>query len=240
MSVNEVINQLMAIDVSNMQRSVELHRAGAFQSRTVKVGDEECSIDQLITTLGDRIKTADVAKDDPDLEKLKAMLTSVSAAERENRGFRASLFHLFSSRDKEVVKLSNIADVKIDEHRILDKLKNGHSITFQKKLSDSQDSDLKKNIVAAYAVGKPIHRDEHFDVKEGRIYVNFAEDSKDGVWKFAKTSDLAQEIKFYIDKKDDGVNSTSTFRIALMDDIKNGDLDITAEDIVRILEKRSN
>lgn len=110
---DKVISQLMNVETTSLQRNVQLRHTGAFQSRTVTVNGEECKIQELITKLGERINSADV--DEPDLRKLKAMLTAVSVAEVENRSATSRLFHLFSSRDKDVAQLSSIADAKIAE-----------------------------------------------------------------------------------------------------------------------------
>lgn len=138
---NSVISQL--IDKPDIQKMKEIHitRSGTLQSRTVRKGDQECTLNQLIGELGKRINEANIKQSEPDLGKLKNILTAVSEAEQDHR--TGILSHLFSSRDKDVDKLQSMVDVKINQHEIHEKLKDGYDLQFYKRYS-SDDEMMKR------------------------------------------------------------------------------------------------
>jgi hypothetical protein len=134
---DNVISQL--IDKPNVQKMKEIHitRSGTLQSRKVRKGDQECTLNQLIGELGKRINEANIKQSEPDLGKLKNVLTAVSEAEQDNR--TGILSHLFSSRDEDVDKLQNKVDIKINQHEIYEKLKNGYDLKFNKRYSSDEE-----------------------------------------------------------------------------------------------------
>lgn len=104
---------------SRMEGNIHLSKTGMFQSRTVQSGKNTCSLDQFISSLGRKIKEADVNTDEVTLEKLKTLLTAVSSVEKKDRGLRSSVSHLFSKRDKNLKKLDETITAKIEKQRAL-------------------------------------------------------------------------------------------------------------------------
>lgn len=231
-----VINQLMNADMQSMKDSIHLHQKGVFQSSLVTVGNNECSVDQLIQELGNKIHRADAKQDEPNLEKLKAVLTAVSDKEKADRDFASSLFHLFSSQDEEVDQLQHEADIKIKDHKIYEKLLNeGITITFTK---EQGASDLKSNLITIHS--RSIHRNDPEGVVEGRIFITFEPDSKHGEWSYVRKRKAAKEVLIYIEQKEEytKLGLATTFEIALANEVKNGNIDITAENVVNILKNK--
>lgn len=226
---DNVIKQLMNSDSPQaMKESVHLKRTGAFQSRTVTVGNQVCTVNQLIKALGKKIKEADVKEDAPNLEKLKDMLTAVSEAEKADRLPTSSLFHLFSSRDEKVDKLQHKVDSKIEEHKAYEALNGGHEV----KLFDGDDSDLASNLRKIYSSTRPMNRQDSEGPHKVRIFVNLEPNSKEGNWTVGKKNAEAQEVLFYIQRKSDDMGSS--FVIAMANKV-----DITAEELVKnILDKK--
>ncbi len=215
---DKVIDQLMLSQ--GMKESVKLQRTGAFQSRTVKVGDgeEHCTLQELISTIGERIKNADVTKDEPDLAKLKEMLTAVSEAEKENRSGTASLFHFFSSRDKDVAKLERTVDIKIKQHDVFKVLEGG--VPIELNVVNAFTTRLR----ALYAQGKEIKD----DMRESRpFYVDMNDDNKPFSW----TDNGGSKIQFYM--QPDDIFGHPKYKVVLTDP----NLGFTTEDVVAQLTK---
>lgn len=222
---DNIINQLMGVDPELMKENLHLRRTGVFQSRTVTVGGQECSVEKLISTIGKRIKDTDVEQDGPHLDKLKAMLSAVSEAEKENRSATSSLFHLFSKRDSKVDKLMQKVESKIEKHKAFEALKTGHKVT----IFEEDDSDLAVNLEGFLNQSKEPHK--------VRIFVNFEPDSNEGDWTIGRKNAQAQEVLFYIQRKDE--SDLFVYVIALANDVKNGNVSITAQDVFTILENRN-
>lgn len=213
---DKVIDQLMLSQ--GMKESVQLQRTGAFQSRTVTVGDEHCSLQELISTIGDRIKNADVTKDEPDLEKLKEMLTAVSEVEKENRSGTASLFHFFSSRDKDVTKLGRTVDTKIKQHDAYMALEGGLGVELKAV------TPFTSRLRALYAQGKEIKD----DIRESRpFYVDMNDDNKPFSW----VDNGGTKIQFYM--QPDDIFGNPKYKVVLTDP----NIGLTTEDVVAQLNK---
>lgn len=231
---DNVINQLMNANPEKLKESVRLHRAGVFESRTVKVGVEECSVEKLISNLGKRIKETDVKQDKPGLEKLKAMLSAVSDAEKANRGITSSLFHLFSSRDDEVDELQYQVDRKIDAHKAYQTLKTGFSV----RIFEDDESDLSSNLTRIYKATRPINQNDPDSPHMARIFVSFDANSDEGNWTVGRKNAGAQELLFYIVREDTEMGFN--YVLALANKVKNGDTGVTSQDLVRnILDKKN-
>ena len=77
-------------DDTNRAEALDLRRTGFFQSRTVTVGGSECSVQQLITALGDKINHPEETNLQR-LGELKKILKTVSEREKADRSFTSSL-----------------------------------------------------------------------------------------------------------------------------------------------------
>lgn len=225
-SPDNVINQLMNLDAQAMKGSVELKRTGAFQSRTVTVGGQACSVKQLINVLGEKIKQADVEKDDPDLEKLKAMLTAVSEAEKEGRGFTSSLHHLFSSRDKDVAKLDRTVTTKIEQHHVFKALEGGVDVVIKEVTPQ-----FRSLLTGLYAGGKVIND----DMRETRppIYIDI--NSENPAYSYAKSEDKL-EIQFYM-RVDSPTGVAPAYRMVLKNPVMDGEREVTTQEVVDYLAR---
>jgi hypothetical protein len=178
-----VINQLM-----EHKNPLELKRTGFFQSRTVTVGNATCSLQQLITDIGQRINEADVTKDDDSLKNLRQMLITVSAAEKDDRILTSSLFHFFfSSRDKDVKQLEKAVNDKIYQHDALSLVKDGLGVEM-KFVSAKVRNILSKlygdgtQIKGSLRITNPIHINQ---------------DSKSIDWDSKSSNGV--EVQFYMD-----------------------------------------
>lgn len=185
--------------------NVHIHRTGLFKSRTVEVNGQECKVDQLITALGERIKNA--SQEEPNLEKLKQMLTAVSTAEKEHRGFTTSLFHLFSNRDHAFSDLDRTITGKITEHSLIEAFKGAVDINrddpapFSKLMKMLHGSHLSKqvkdNIMETTTVYLSTNPNEPFS------------------WR--KLSDVDVPVQFYI-KREGSAGSDPKYSVLVKDE----------------------
>lgn len=126
---SNVVDQLVSKPSIEAMREVRISKAGSFQSRIVRKGDQQCRVNQMIIEIGRRIKDANIKQNEPNLEKLKDTLTAMSETEKENRSGISSLYHgVFSSRDDHVQGLFNLVDNKIIQREIYQKLEQGYRV----------------------------------------------------------------------------------------------------------------
>ena len=227
---DNMINRLMSVDARSIKDHIQLQRKGTFQSKTVRVGSSECSVDQLIQAIGKKINSADVTKKEPDLESLKAVLIAVNEAEIADRGITSSFFHLFSSHDQEMDKLQRSADIQIENHKAYETLLTGHTIEFRK---NEKTDPLQSNL--ATILSEASH-------KKARIFITFKPDSKDGEWSLVRKNQTAQVIPIYIEEKKihTPVGVVTTFVVALGAEVKNGELSISIEDVINVLRNKNS
>lgn len=223
---DSVINQL--IDKPDIQKMKEIHitRSGILQSRTVRKGDQECTLNQLIGELGKRINEANIKQSEPDLGKLKNVLTAVSEAEQDHR--TGILSHLFSSRDEDVGKLQNKVDVKINQHEIYEKLKDGYDLKFNKRYS-SDDEMMKRYNLKIFFTSLSKHGSINAIYQDGDeslsltspVYLKSSEQGLENYTYSYKEREGAEKVSLYI--KVEGPNDNRNYIVLLA----NGDLKAT-------------
>ena len=208
-NADQMINRLINLNHNKRVETVGLRRTGFFQSRTVSVGDQECSVQQLITALGNKIKAHD-ASNLEDLESLKDVLKTVSDKEKNDRSFTSSLFHLFSSRDKDVAKLKDVVEGKIAVAGL------DSPEGFQQDAIEINDSfyNLLSNL---FDEGKTIISD--IRKSERPFYINFNEVGAPSFSYERDRETSSTGIKLYM-KRDVGVEGyTESYKFYLVDEV---------------------
>lgn len=140
-NADNIISRMMEARPSRMEGNIHLQTKGMLKSRTVTIGDGsggliECSLDQLISGLGQRIKRAEVGENAVELGKLKHLLKAVSSVEKKDRGVRAKLLHIFSKRDAKIQDLDKAITDKIEKDHALKGIKEAINVSKNKKISD--------------------------------------------------------------------------------------------------------
>ncbi len=140
-NADNIISRMMEARPSRMEGNIHLQTKGMLKSRTVTIGDGsggliECSLDQLISGLGQRIKRAEVGENAVELGKLKHLLKAVSSVEKKDRGVRSKLLHIFSKRDAKIEDLDKAITDKIEKDHALKGIKEAINVSKNKKISD--------------------------------------------------------------------------------------------------------
>lgn len=188
---NSIVCQMMRNDPN---LSISLERTGIFKSRTVKYGNNTCSVQQLISEIGHRIKNSD---NEFELKDLREALKKFSKDEKKDRGITSSLFHLFSNRKKDVKSLKKTASAKIANFTLKEN-------AFHVNQSSVSQFD---KIEFLFKAGKRLDD----DVRETKFYINYSNKTPLS-YSLKKKDDDSEEKCVYIKNIQDPNGDSYSFK----------------------------